>query len=159
MLEPLFFALGLANNLVLIFIFLIRKNHVALLYKVAWVYFLLAIPAIYAIVLVQQEQKSIRYTIFLGIFLAFLAIEALYDWILKIPFREKVDWRQLGPYAALYISMNYGFVMMVWRYYSSTGGMIMLGLLVTQIVINLLTHPKPTIEQSGLDGKYSGGTP
>ena len=91
MLEPVFFALGLFNNLFLIFIFLIRKKRLALLYKVGWLYLLLAIPAIYALILVQQEQKSDRYTIFLAIFLAFLAIEALYDYILKIPFREKMD--------------------------------------------------------------------
>jgi hypothetical protein len=116
LLEPLFFASGLANNVVLIFIFLLRKNHFALLQRIGWVYFLLAFPAIYAILIVQQEQKISQYTVFLGIFLAFLAIEALYDWILKIPFREKMDWKLLVPYVALYISMNYGFIVMVWKY-------------------------------------------
>jgi len=142
MLEPFFFTLGLVNNGFLIFIFLIRKNRPALLQRIGWVYFLLAIPAIYAIVLVQQEQKTPRYTIFLGIFLAFLAIEALYDWILKIPFREKMDWKQLVPYVALYISMNYGFVVMVWKYYSVTGGIILLSLFVIQIIANIVTHPR-----------------
>ncbi|NMD32319.1 MAG: hypothetical protein GYA80_11450, partial [Chloroflexi bacterium] len=75
MLEKFHFALGLVNSGVLIFIFLIRKNHLDLLQRIGWVYFLLAIPAIYAIFLVQQEHKTPRYTIFLGIFLAFLAIE------------------------------------------------------------------------------------
>ena len=133
MLEPFFFTLGLVNNVFLIIIFLIRKSHFALLRKIGWTYFLLAIPAIYAIFLVQQEQKTIRYTIFLGIFLAFLAIEALYDWILKIPFRETMNWKQLVPYVALYISMNYGFVVMIWKYYSLIGGIILLGLFVAQI--------------------------
>jgi len=142
MLEPFFFALGLANNVILIFIFLIRKNHFALLKRIGWVYFLLAIPAIYAIFLVQQEQKATQYTVFLGIFLAFLAIEALYDWILKIPFREKMDWKQLVPYVALYISMNYGFVVMIWKYYSLIGGVILLGLFVIQIIANIVTHPR-----------------
>lgn len=146
MLEPFFFALGLANNVILIFIFLIRKNHFPLLHRIGWVYFLLAIPAIYAIFLVQQEQKTVRYTIFLGIFLAFLALEVLYDWILKIPFREAMDWKQLAPYVALYISMNYGFVVMVWKYYSLIGGIILLGLLVIQIIANIVTHPRRTIE-------------
>jgi len=150
MLEPLFFALGLLNNLFLIVIFLIRKNHVATLSKIAWAYFLLAIPALYAILLVHQEQKSIRYTIFLGIFLAFLVIEALYDWILKIPFREKMDWKLLVPYVALYISMNYGFVVMVWKYDSLAGGIIMLGLFIIQIVTNLISHPKRTTKPDGL---------
>lgn len=148
MLEPLFFTLGLLNNGFLIFIFLIRKKRLALLQKIGWAYFFLAIPAIYAIILVQQEQKSPRYTIFLGIFLAFLAIEALYDWILKIPFREKMDWKQLVPYVALYISMNYGFVVMVWKYDSVTGGMIMLGLFVIQIIANIISHPRASTEKS-----------
>jgi hypothetical protein len=147
MLEPFFFALGLVNNVFLIFIFLIRKDHLALLRRIGWVYFLLAIPAIYAIFLVQQEQKTPRYTIFLGIFLAFLAVEALYDWILKIPFREKMDWKQLVPYVALYISMNYGFVVMAWKYYSLTGGIILLGLFIIQIIINTVTHPPAAIEK------------
>jgi len=149
MLEPIFFMLGLVNSGFLIFIFLIRKNHLALLQKIGWVYFFLAIPAIYAIILVQLEQKTPRYTIFLGIFLAFLAIEALYDWILKIPFREKMNWKQLVPYVALYISMNYGFVMMVWKYYSLIRGIILLGLFAIQIILNLVTHPQATIEKKG----------
>ena len=140
MLEPFYFALGLVNSVVLIFIFLIRKNHLDLLQRIGWVYFLLAIPAIYAIFLVQQEQKTPRYTIFLGIFLAFLAIEALYDWILKIPFRETMDWKQLTPYVALYISMNYGFVLMTWKYYSVPYGIILLVLFVIQIIANIVTH-------------------
>jgi len=143
MLEPFFFALGVVNNLFLIFIFLIRKNQIALLKRVGWTYLLLAIPAVYAIFLVQQEQKSSRYTVFLGIFLAFLAIEALYDWILKISFRETMNWKQLVPFVVLYISMNYGFVVMVWKYYSLIGGMIMLGLFVIQIIANILSHPRP----------------
>ena len=141
MLEPFFFALGLVNNVFLIFIFLIRKNNLALVQKIGWLYFLLAIPAIYAIFLVQQEHKSPQYTIFLLIFLAFLAIEALFDWILKIPFRETMDWKLLLPYVALYISMNYGFVVMTWKYYSLIGGIILLVLFVIQIIANIVTHP------------------
>ena len=144
MLEPLFFTLGLLNNGFLIFIFLIRKKRIALLQKVGWLYFLLAIPAIYAMILVQQEHKTQRYTIFLGIFLAFLAIEAIYDWILKIPFRENMDWKVFAPYVALYISMNYGFVVMVWKYDSIIRGLLMLGLFVIQIVLNIVSHPRGT---------------
>jgi hypothetical protein len=140
MLEPFYFALGLVNSGFLIFIFLIRKNHLDLVQRIGWVYFLLAIPAIYAIFLVQHERKTQRYTVFLGIFLAFLAIEALYDWILKIPFRETMDWRQLTPYVALYISMNYGFVVMTWKYYSVPYGIILLVLFIIQIIANLVTH-------------------
>ncbi|MFN2236090.1 MAG: hypothetical protein ACK2U1_17835 [Anaerolineales bacterium] len=144
MLEPLFFTIGLLNNGILIFIFLIRKKHVDLLRKIGWIYFLLAIPAIYAIYLVQQEQKTQRYTIFLVIFLAFLVIEALYDWILKIPFREQMDWKIFTPYVALYISMNYGFVVMVWKYDSVIAGAIMLALFIIQIILNIISHPRST---------------
>jgi hypothetical protein len=140
MLEPFYFALGLVNSGVLIFIFLIREDHIDLLQRFGWVYFLLAIPAIYAIFLVQKEQKSPRYTIFLGIFLAFLVIEAFYDWILKIPFRETMDWKQLVPYVALYVSMNYGFVVMTWKYYSVRRGTILLVLFIIQIIANIVTH-------------------
>ena len=142
MLEPLFFVLGLLNNICLIIIFLIRKNHLDLLKKIGRLYFLLAIPAIYAIYLVQLEQKTQRYTIFLVIFLAFLAIEALYDWILELPFRETMDWKLLVPYVALYLSMNYGFVVMVWKYDSVTRGVIMLGLFAIQIITNIISHPR-----------------
>ena len=142
MLEPFFFAVGIVNNIVLIFIFLIRKNRLDLLKKVGWTYLFLAIPAIYAIFLVQQEGKSAQYTIFLGIFLAFLAIEALYDYILKLPFRETMDWKQLVPYVALYISMNYGFVAMPLKYWSMTGGIIMLVLFIIQLIANFASHPK-----------------
>jgi hypothetical protein len=140
MLEKFYFALGLVNSVFLILIFLIRKNHLDLLQRIGWTYLLLAIPAIYAIFLVQHEHKSPRYTIFLGIFLAFLAIEALYDWILKIPFRETMDWKLLVPYVALYISSNYGFVLMTWKYYSVPYGIILLILLVIQIIANIVTH-------------------
>ena len=140
MLEKFYFALGLVNSVLLISIFLIRKNHLDLIQRFGWTYLLLAIPVVYAIFLVQQEHKSPRYTIFLGIFLAFLVIEALYDWILKIPFRGTMDWKLLVPYVALYISSNYGFVLMTWKYYSVTYGIILLILMVIQIIANIVTH-------------------
>jgi hypothetical protein len=141
MLEELFFALGIANNLFLIYIFLIREK-ITILQRVGKFYFLLAIPAVYGIFLVQQEHKAVQYSIFLWIFLAFLALELLYDYILKIPFRENLRkyWKQTTPYLALYYAMNYGFVVMVWKNYSQIGGVIMLGLLVIQIFVNIRTH-------------------
>jgi 4-hydroxybenzoate polyprenyltransferase len=141
MTEKLFFILGIVNNLFLIFIFLIREK-MTLLKRIGKLYFLLAIPAVWGIFLVQQENKSVRYSIFLGIFLAFLALELLYDYVLKIPFRENLKkyWKQSVPYLALYYAMNYGFVMMIWKYYSQIGGAIMLGLLIIQIIVNIRTH-------------------
>jgi len=97
----------------------------------------LAIPAAYGIFLVIKEHKEVQYSIFLGIFLAFLAIEGLYDYILKINFRK--NWKLLTPYLILYYAMNYGFVVMVWKT-SLMGGVIMLILVIIQIIVNIITH-------------------
>jgi hypothetical protein len=101
------------------------------------VYLLLAVPAVYIILLVQREQKGLQYSIFLVIFLAFLALEGLYDFILKIPFRD--SWKLLTPYLLLYYAMNYGFVVMVWKN-SLQNGLILLALFVVQIMANIMTH-------------------
>jgi putative effector of murein hydrolase LrgA (UPF0299 family) len=141
MLEMYFFILGLVNSVFLIFIFLIRKNSLALLWRIGWAYLLLAIPAAYGIVLVAQEQKTARYSIFLGIFLAFLLIEWLYDYVLKINFREnwRKNWKWVVPYLGLYYAMNYGFVVMPWKT-NLAWGIIMLCLFIIQIIANLRTH-------------------
>lgn len=141
MLEPLFFSVGVVNGVALTVIFVLRERRLDLVRQFGHLYLLLAIPAAYGIVLVLQEEKPAQYAIFLSIFLAFLAIEALYDWVLKIPFREHMDWRMLVPYVALYVSSSYGFVVMVWKE-SVQGGLLMLVLTVVQIVANALTHPR-----------------
>jgi len=143
MLEVFFFILGLVNSVFLIFIFLIRRNRFVILQRIGWVYLLLAIPAVYGIILVVQEQKTVRYIIFLVIFLAFLLIEWLYDYVLKINFREnwKKNWKWMLPYLGLYYAMNYGFVVMPWKT-SLVWGLVMLGLFIIQIIANLKSHPK-----------------
>jgi len=143
MYEVFFFVLGLVNSIALIFIFLIRKKRLDLLQKIGWTYLLLAIPAVYGIFLVFQEQKAVQYSIFLGIFLAFLAIEWLFDYVLKINFREnwKKNWKWIIPYLVLYYAMNYGFIVMPWKT-NLTWGFIMLGLFIIQIIANLRSHPK-----------------
>lgn len=138
MLENLFFILGIVNNLFLTIIFLVR-NKIAILQRIGWIYLLLAIPAAYGIFLVIKENKAVQYTMFLGIFLAFLAIEGLYDYILKINFRK--NWKLLIPYLILYYAMSYGFVVMVWKT-SLIGGIIMLTLVIIQIIVNIITHPR-----------------
>lgn len=142
MLENLFFILGIVNNLFLIIIFLVR-NKIAVLKRIGWIYFLLAIPAAYGIFLVIKENKAVQYAIFLGIFLAFLAIEGLYDYILKIDFRTnfRKNWKLLIPYLILYYAMSYGFIVMVWKT-SLIGGAIMFALVIIQILINIITHPR-----------------
>jgi hypothetical protein len=143
MLELFFFNLGIVNSLCLIFIFLIRRNRLALLKRIGWVYLLLAIPAVYGIILVAQEQKSVRYSIFLGIFLAFLVMEWLLDHVLKIDFRQnlKKNWKATVPYLGLYYAMNYGFVVMPWKT-SLVWGIWLLVLFVIQIITNIRSHPK-----------------
>jgi hypothetical protein len=143
MLELFYFILGIVNSLFLIIIFLIRRNKLAILKRIGWVYLLLAIPTIYGIFLCIQEQKSIRYSIFLGIFLAFLAIEWLFDFVLKTNFREnwKRNWKIIMPYLCLYYAMNYGFVVMPWKT-SLAWGIIMLFLFIIQIITNIRSHPK-----------------
>lgn len=137
--EEIFFILGVVNNIFLILIFLIRYNS-SLLSSIGPLYFLLAIPAFYTLLLVIKQKKSFRYTIFLCIFFTFLLIEFLYDYILKINFRESMDWYLLVPYLTLYYSMNYGFVAMTWKYYSKKKGIFLLLLLIIQIAINIFTH-------------------
>ena len=143
MLELFFFILGLVNSVFLIFIFLIRKNRLALVQRIGLIYLLLAIPATCGIFLVVQEQKTVRYAIFLVIFLAFLLLEWLFDFVLKINFREnwKKNWKSLVPYLGLYYAMNYGFVVMSWKT-SLIWGIIMLCLFIIQIIVNLRSHPK-----------------
>ncbi len=143
MLEPFFFGLGVANSLLLILVFLARKDHLKALRHYGWVYLLLAIPALAGILLALQEEKSVQYSIFLGIFLAFLALELLYDFVLKVDFRLSWirNWKLAAPYLALYWAMNYGFVVMVWKT-SLAGGLVMLGLFVVQIAANVATHPR-----------------
>ncbi len=143
MLELFFFVLGIVNSTLLIFIFLIRRNRLALLKRIGWVYLLLTIPVVYGIFLVLQEQKEVNYSIFLGIFLAYLALEWLFDYVLKINFREnwKQNWKWVLPYLVLYYAMNYGFVVMPWKT-SLPWGLVMLCLFIIQKITNLKSHPK-----------------
>jgi hypothetical protein len=143
MLEPFFFGLGIVNSIILILVFWARKDHLTALRRYGWVYLLLAIPAIYTIVLAFQENKPVQYPIFLAIFLIFLSMELFCDFILKVDFRVDLKryWKLSVPYLALYWAMNYGFIVMVWKT-SPAGGLVMLGLFIVQIVTNVVTHPK-----------------
>jgi hypothetical protein len=143
MLEVYFFILGLVNSVFLILLFLIRKNRLNVLYRFGWIYLLLAIPAAYGIFLVQQENETLQYSIFLGIFLAFLVVEWLFDYRLRVNFRGnwRKNWKWIVPYLALYYAMNYGFVVMPWQT-SLVWGLIMLGLFIVQIIANLKSHPQ-----------------
>lgn len=148
MLQKLFFYLGLVNNILLIIIFAVRKKvDLRILRRVGTIYLFLALPAAFGIYLAVREPGAARYAIFLGIFLAFLALEGIYDFVLKVPFRENWDWRLLTPYLMLYYAMNYGFVVMVWKT-SLAGGILMLVLFVVQIVLNIITHPRKRADRA-----------
>jgi len=140
-LEQLFFALGLANNLLLIAIFVLRKDPARMEHvrRVGIAYLLLALPAAYGVYLAARDRNAVRLLIFLIIFLAFLALEGVYDFWLKVPFRQ--NWKLLTPYLALYYGMNYGFVVMPWQR-SQAKGIPMPGLFVLQILANALSHPR-----------------
>jgi hypothetical protein len=146
MLEELFFALGLVNNLALIGIFLIRGTRgTGPLQRIGPAYLLLTIPAVYGVLLVSEEQKSVQYSIFLGIFLAYLALEGLYDFVWKLPFRQ--NWKLAAPYLCLYFAMNYGFVAMVWKT-ALAWGLVLLALFIVQIVVNMATHPPGRVKKA-----------
>ncbi|PTQ83830.1 hypothetical protein C8U37_112100 [Trichococcus patagoniensis] len=142
MFENYYFLLGIVNSLLMITIFLlVRYAKAAQVAVVGKVYLALAVPAVIGIVLAQQQQKPIQYTIFLSIFLAFLLLEGIYDFVLKVPFRE--NWKLLTPYLMLYWSMNYGFIVMAWKH-SKLQGTILLGLFIIQIIANIRSHTKVT---------------
>ena len=140
MFETFYFLLGVVNSLLLISIFLLVRYAVVAQVAVAGkVYLALAIPAVIGIVLAQQQQKPTQYTIFLRIFLAFLMLEGIYDFVLKVSFRE--NWKLLTPYLMLYWSMNYGFIVMTWKHSKLQGG-ILSDLFIIQIIANIRSHTK-----------------
>lgn len=140
MFENYYFILGIINNLLLICIFLMVKfSQISKLKVVGVLYLLLSVPTIYGIIIAQQQHKPIQYSIFLGIFITFIVLEGFYDFILKNAFRK--NWKLLTPYLILYWSMNYGFIIMTWKY-SIVQGSIMLGLFIVQLTSNLITHTK-----------------
>jgi len=140
MFENYFFTLGIVNNLLLISVFLsVKFFKESLVKNIGFVYLLLSIPAIYGIIIALQQNKQYQYSVFLGIFLAFVILEGIYDFILKVPFRK--NWKLLVPFLILYWSMNYGFIVMSWKNSALQGGII-LGLFVLQLSANLLSHTK-----------------
>ncbi|CZQ86157.1 Hypothetical protein Tpal_735 [Trichococcus palustris] len=142
MFENYYFLLGVVNSLFLIAIFLLVKfSKMAQVAVFGKAYLALVVPGVYGIFIAQQQQKPIQYTIFLSIFLAFLILEGIYDFVLKVPFRN--NWKLLTPYLMLYWSMNYGFIVMTWKHSAVQGG-ILLGLFIIQMAANFSSHRKGT---------------
>lgn len=137
MARRLFFLLGLANSILLILIFILRGQHLEFIKSYGWIYLLLAIPAIYDFSLVRSDQRATQYRIFLGIFLFYLVVEGVLDFVLKTDFRA--NWSVLGPYIALYYVVNYGFIVMPWKD-SRKQGILMLALFILQLLANFSTH-------------------
>jgi len=92
-----FFALGLDDAVSLIAVFVVRRKRLDLVARSGWLYLLLAGPTVLGMVIAYREASPVQYPVFLGIFLGFLSLEALYDWVLKLPFRATMDWRLLAP--------------------------------------------------------------
>ena len=135
--KQLFYVLGVANSILLILVFILRKNHLPLIQSYGWIYLVLSVPAFYLLFFASTGQYLMQYRVFLGIFIAFLILEGLFDHILKIPFRD--NWVLLTPYLVLYYAMNYGFVVMPWKE-SANHGIVMLVLFVLQLVANYYSH-------------------
>ena len=145
MAETIFFIIGILNSLSLVTIFLIRKDRMDILKKYGKLYFLLVLPAAVDIFLVFYEDVDIRYFVFLVIYLVFLLIEWLYDYVIKTDFRENwlKNWKWAVPYLGLYYAMNYGFVVMPWKSHVPWG-ILMLVLCIVQLYTNIRSHPKAT---------------
>ena len=147
MAETLFFIIGILNNLSLIAIFLVRKDRMNCLEKYGKFYILLGFPAAANIFLIFSEDADIRYFEFLVIYLVFLLVEWLYDYVIKTDFRENwlKNWKWTIPYLGLYWATNYGFVVMPWKIHLSWG-ILMLVLFIVQLYANIRSHPKATVK-------------
>ena len=111
-----------------------------LIRKIGYIYLGLAPFAIIVWILSVKNQRPSSNDIFCAIFLLYLGIEALFDFILKIEFRS--IWYLLIPYLILYYIVNYGIVMMIWAE-SQPWGIVMLVLWIIQLILNRISHWKP----------------
>ncbi|MEX2682376.1 MAG: hypothetical protein Q6373_012315 [Candidatus Sigynarchaeota archaeon] len=145
------------NNIFLIAIFVIRKNPESpLLRKVGKTYLGLFIPAGCAgIVIALVETVDPAYVFFLVMFLAYLGLETLFDYVLKVDFRR--NWKLLVPYLVLYYIYNYGFFVMPWKQ-DLVLGVILLSLFIAQLVTNAITHPRSE-KKAGIGGEGKHAAP
>ena len=141
MLPNFVFVVALLNSVFLIAIFIVRKNPTSpTLRMLGKVYLCLFIPAgVAGIVVALVEQAEPSYYIYLAIFLAYLGLEALFDFILKVDFRT--NWKLAVPYLVLYYIYNYGFFVLPWKH-DIVLGIILFALFIAQIVTNAVTHPR-----------------
>ncbi len=131
------FILAIVNNLLLTFVFIARKRKsLKLVSRLGAFYIALILPAAFLLIAFDLPQTHI---IFLCIFIVYLALECLFDFILKIDFRS--NWKLLVPYIALYYASAYGFIIMTWQY-SLFQGIVIVVLTVLQITANIISHDK-----------------
>ena len=97
MMAPFFFVLGLSNAVSLIAVFVMRRRRLDLVERYGWLYLLLAAPTVFGMVIASSEVSPVQHPVFPGFFLGFLALDGLYDSVLRLPFRERMDWRLLVP--------------------------------------------------------------
>jgi hypothetical protein len=136
--STLLFVIALFANLILILIFLYRKKEdYILIKKIGYGLYVVGLLDIFAIIMVVIQGEDTRLIWFLGFYLAFLVIELLFDYILKIDFRT--NWKLLTLYLIFYYMANYSLIMMNWLF-SSTLGLIILILFIIQLLANILTH-------------------
>ena len=144
MLKTVLIVWGLLNNLLLILIFYLRfkgyEKNKDLIRKIGYFYLGLTPFAIIVWALSVTNQRPSSNGIFCAIFLIYMAIEALFDFILKIDFRS--IWYLLIPYLILYYIVNYGIVVMIWAE-SQPWGIVLLVLWIIQLIINGISHRKP----------------
>jgi hypothetical protein len=72
---------------------------------IGYVEFLLAIPLVYLLVEAPQLERPALYYIQIGLMLAWLLVEALLDYILKIDFR-KVQWMVISYVVLFFAGMG-----------------------------------------------------
>ena len=138
--ETLYFVIGIVNNLILTIIFVLRKlGRMVLVKRLGFCYLLLSLPAAASLILAVLSGVSVDTLIFISLYLAYLLIEFLFDYALKIDFRS--NWKLLVPYLIFYYAMCYGFFVISWRT-SKIFGIIMLCLTTVQIAAHILSHKK-----------------
>jgi hypothetical protein len=149
----LLFALALIHNILLIFIFYVRKHadetHSAEK-KIGFFYIPISfILATIALIWGIMDNLGGNFIVFVIIFMVYLIIETLLDFVLKTDFRSNI--KVAIPYVILYYMANYCVVMLVWLE-NITAGVVVLILMIIQYIMNAWSHPKPGKRDEKLTG-------
>jgi len=144
MLKILLIIWGLLHNILLILIFFLRfkgfEKNKDKIQKIGYFYLGLTPFAIIVWILSVMNERPSSNGIFCAIFLIYIGLEALFDFILKIDFRS--IWYLAIPYICLYYIVNYGIAVMIWAE-SQPWGIAILVLWLIQLIVNLISHREP----------------